>query len=178
MKRFARLILAGFALAAAPAPAPAEDGSKEYFVKAAFIYNFIKFTSWPGEKALSRQKNADICVLGGDPFGKAAAVFKEGSTPNLSLRMVGISDVHAAGACHILFISRSEEPRVLAHLGALTKEPVLTVSDIEGFAAKGGMVGFVEQQGKIRFVANLKAAESAGLKLDAQLLEIALSVIR
>lgn len=153
-------------------PARADD-PKEYLIKAAFIYNFVKFTEWPGDLAVSKQSNLNICVVGSNPFvGGATEVFKKASTAQLKLSVVE----GTKGTCHILFISRSEASRVDQYLNA--GGPILTVSDIEGFADRGGMIGFVLQDNKIKLVVNTKAATAAGLRIDAQLLEIALRVIR
>jgi hypothetical protein len=76
-----------------------------------------------------------------------------------------------------LFISASEEGRLSEILSSLKGHPVLTISDGDNFADKGVMVGFVNRDGKIKLEVNKSAAESAGLKIDSQLLEIALRVI-
>ena len=54
---------------------------------------------------------------------------------------------------------------------------MLTVSDIDNFADSGGMIGFVTNDNKIKVEVNTKAVTSAGLRVDAQLLEIAVKVI-
>ena len=76
------------------------------------------------------------------------------------------------GNCHILFVAGSETPRLPGILGALGKAPVLTVSDLEDFAAAGGMIQFYVRDEKIRFEINQQAAEDAGLKIDARLLQL------
>ncbi len=162
----------------AASPLRADDAAKEYYVKAAFIYNFIKFTEWPGEKAIGLQSGINVCTLGGDPFGKAASVFTAASTDKLAIHLVEIGGAaQAKNQCHIVFLTHQRESTLSDDLRELRSSPVLTVSDISDFAGKGGVIGFVMQDGKIKIIVNTKAAEAAGLRLDAQLLEIALSVI-
>ena len=62
-------------------------------------------------------------------------------------------------------------------MAALRGQPVLTVSDIGNFAESGGMIGFVTDDNKVKVEVNAKAITSAGLRVDAQLLEIAVKVI-
>lgn len=164
----------------AGADARAEAGSKEYLVKAAYLYNFIKFVEWPGEMAVSKQKNIDVCVLGANPFdAQASTVLAAASTPALKIALVEERDVRAAaGHCHIVYISRAEEGRVRDILDALKGSHALTVSDIEGFAEKQGMVGFGLAEGKVKLNVNTAALSQAGLRMDAQLLEVAGKVIR
>ena len=54
---------------------------------------------------------------------------------------------------------------------------VLTVSDAEGFARDGGMVGFVREGMQLRFDINREAARRGQLRLSAELLKVARSVI-
>ena len=72
--------------------------------------------------------------------------------------------------CHILFVSRQEQRHVDAILDSLKGRSVLTVSDAEGFAARGGMIRFVTDHNRIRLRINLEAARAANLKLSSKLL--------
>lgn len=49
----------------------------------------------------------------------------------------------------------------------------LTISDIEGFAERGGVIGFIALENKIHFAINVDAAERMGLKISSQLLRLA-----
>ena len=79
--------------------------------------------------------------------------------------------------CHIVFISQSESGRIGDVLATLRGHPILTVSDIDNFAESGGMIGFVVNDNKVKVVVNTKSVVSAAMRVDAQLLEIALKVI-
>ena len=152
--------------------------ANEYLIKAAFIYNFVKFVEWPDSKAISGLSNIDICVMGESPLINSSSVFKAASTAKLALSLVQEDNVVAAAHhCHVLFISDSDAHRLHDILSALKASPVLTVSDIDGFAEKGGMIGFVLSDSKIKVVVNTKSVTQAGMRVDAQLLEIALRVI-
>src|ERR1700744_2932293 len=43
----------------------------EYRVKAAFLYNFVKFIDWPPSAFSDAKQPLEICVYGHDPFGTA-----------------------------------------------------------------------------------------------------------
>lgn len=151
---------------------------KEYLVKATFIYNFLKFIEWPGDKGISKQSAVDICVVGNSPLSSAAAVFQKASTDKLKISLVSEGNAkNITGHCHIVFIGGSEEEKLAGMLADLKGQPVLTVSDIDKFAERGGMIGFVIADNKVRLVVNTKTTEAAGLHVDARLLEIALKVL-
>jgi hypothetical protein len=152
--------------------------TKEYLVKAAFIYNFVKFVEWPGDMAIAKHGAIDICVLGESPILASSSVFKAASTAKLSLSLMKeVSLQNVTSHCHVLFVSESENGRMGEILAALKGKPVLTVSDADTFAEQGGMVGFVMSDNKIKVVVNTKSASQSGMRVDAQLLEIALKVI-
>ena len=72
-----------------------------------------------------------------------------------------------------------ERRRVRGHrlpdaLRALDDAPVLTVSDLKGFAEQGGMIGFrITQDGRVAFDINLPRVEKTGLRMSSQLLKLA-----
>ncbi|MGH9796386.1 MAG: YfiR family protein [Candidatus Acidiferrales bacterium] len=156
---------------AAQSPSPSE-----FEVKAAYLYNFGKFVEWP-EPALAQGDSFAICVLGRDPFGPILDTTLAGQTlkgkPAVARRIARVQD---AAGCRILFISASQRAQLAHILAAVSGLPVLTVSDIEGFAARGGMVQFVLEDFRVRFELNVASAASAGLTFSAQLLRVAKSV--
>ena len=76
-------------------------------------------------------------------------------------------------ACHILFISSSEEKRLAKILEILKDSSVLTVGEMKQFAQSGGMVNFTIKENKIRFEINVDAAVRAELKISSKLLKLA-----
>jgi hypothetical protein len=54
----------------------------------------------------------------------------------------------------------------------LNAAPILTVSDIEDFTDRGGVVAFYLDRKKVRFAVNPTSARRRGLKLSSQLLRL------
>lgn len=156
----------------------AQDNSEEYLYKATYIYNFTKFVEWPGERALGKRSSIDICVIGDSDLLQTGAVFQKGSTSKLALSLVQEKNpANAAGHCHIVFIGKSEELKVRSLLDYFKSKSVLTVSDIDDFADRGGMIGMVMIDDKPKLIISPKNAAAAGLRIDAQLLEVAYKVL-
>lgn len=150
--------------------APLEDSS----VKAAILFNVARFTEWPAAAFGSEAAPVVLCVLGTDPAGALGRL--EGKLLKGRPLSVRQGAEVRLGQCHIAYIS-PERPNLGEVLKAVEKLTVLTVSDIDRFARKGGMIGLVNEGGKIRFEVNLGAAERAGLKLSSRLLQLA-SIVR
>ena len=149
----------------------------EFQVKAAYLYNFGRFTTWPAASLTSDAFS--ICILGRDPFGSVLDTAVNGErVAGKGVQVRRIENPQDAVSCQILFISSSEEGRLKNILAALGKSGVLTVSDISQFSRRGGMIGFILQDNKIRFEVNLTPADDAGLQLSSDLLKVAVTVRR
>jgi hypothetical protein len=158
-------------------PVAAQTHPTEFQVKAAYVYNFGKFVRWP---AASNPGAASfkICVLGKDPFATVLEATVAGeSIDRKSITVKKVSNLQESSQCNILFISSSEETRLKSVLAATQHLSILTVSDIPRFAERGGVIGFVVQEDKIRFEVNLGAAEQSHLALSSELLKVASHVI-
>lgn len=154
-------------------PAQAQ-GSSEYAVKAAFLYNFTKFVEWPSGAFGESSAPLIVGVLGQDPFGGALDQILQGKTVNgrpvLIQRLTWGQNLRA---CHILFICQSERKRLAQILSSLRGMSVLTISEIAQFNQQGGIINFVIDQNKVRFEINMAAAEQGGLKISSRLLSLA-----
>ena len=71
------LVLLTCLLAADAYPESKSAQYKEYEVKAAFMYNFLKFVDWPEGKMASNGNQIIIGIIGQDPFGSAADILKD-----------------------------------------------------------------------------------------------------
>ncbi len=142
----------------------------EYQVKAAMLYNVAKFVDW---QEAQTDAPLQVCVFGKNPFGAALDSLRGKVVHGRQLNVRQVSRPDEIGACQILFISSSERRSLPAILAKGALAGVLTVSDMERFATTGGVVGFVEVEGKIRMEVNLEAAQQAGLKIGSQLLKLA-----
>ena len=146
----------------------------EYDVKAALLYKVSKFVHWPDGALPATGGTLHVCVIGHDDFGASidALTGQKVQGQVIAIERLPNSPL-AASACQIAFISHSERSRLASVLGALAGAPVLTVSDIEGFAGLGGMVAFATRDGKISFQINPAASARAGIEIGAQLLQLA-----
>jgi hypothetical protein len=163
---------------AAPAGAAGSPGlgevTREYEVKAAFLYSFATFTDWPGDAVPDAGDAFVIGVLGVDPFGPvldAIAASKTVRGRRIVVRRFATLEDYTP--CHILFVASSERARMGAVIETLRDAPVLLVADTGEFARAGGTIDLVVEDNKVRFEINQAAAEHAGLKISSKLLRLA-----
>jgi len=156
----------------------ASERNLEYKVKAAYLYNFTKFINWPDDVLPgSNEKPLNICILGRDPFGHAIDLLSNKTAQGHNVFVKYIKKVNTRFQCHVVFISKSEEARIEEILNGLSNRKVLTVSDIDKFAVKGGAISLNVFNGKVSFNINLQATKNADLRVSAKLLELAKMVI-
>lgn len=148
--------------------------SREYQLKAAFVYNFMQFTHWPPESFQSENSPIVLAVVGENPFGtdlERAVRDKQIEGRRIEVRY--FSDAEAVSRCHVLFVPPSERDGVESVLGKLGDAPVLTIGETDNFTAEGGIIRFYLEEKKVRFEVNLGAAERVGLRLSSKLLRLA-----
>lgn len=147
----------------------------EYAVKAAFLYQFTKFVEWPETSETAGSFN--VCILGNNPFEKVILQLENTSIKNRQVKVQVGKQIREISACQILFISKSEEPRISHYLSEAEHTPVLTVGETKGFLEKGGIINFLKEGNKIRFTINQKRALKTGIKISSKLLTVASKVV-
>jgi hypothetical protein len=161
----ALLLVGGLNLPAQPV------ATKEYKIKAVFLFNFSQFVTWPTNAFPETQTPLVIGVLGEDPFGTYLDETVRGEEVDKHpLVIQHYRRAEEIKTCHILFISQSETSRLDQILPSLKGRSILTVSDAEGFAQQGGMIRFVTEKGRIRLRINPEAAKAASLTISSKLL--------
>lgn len=164
----------GNAVADSPTQPSATDIKlREYMIKAAFLYNFARFTDWPAGTFENADDPLRLCVIGADPFGPALDSLNGQNVRDRRLSVARLAAPDEARRCEILFISASEEPHLAEILAAVDGSPTLTVADLAGFAENGGIIRLTTVANKIRFEINLDAARAVDLRFSSRLLRIA-----
>lgn len=146
------------------------DTSDEYRIKAAYLYNLIKFIQWPkGDKLLLV---THICIIGSNSILKP---FKNLSNRKAKGRPIEIhyqSDSDQLDRCNMLFIpgnySNSEHL-----LSLISSSAILTVGEKPSFLEQGGIVSLVVASNKIQLHINQSQAKSNGFEISGNLLEVA-----
>jgi hypothetical protein len=151
--------------------------SKEYQIKAAFLYNFTKFVEWTPQRFPEESSPIVIGILGKNPFGNELEGIVRGRTVNGREIVVKLTESpNQIPVAHVLFVAAGEERRFREVFTSGAGTGVLTVGDSEQTATLGAMINFTMEGNKVRFDINIGAAERAGLKISAQLQKLAKSV--
>ena len=171
-RRFSTLVVSTLLLAAVCPPSTrAADVVSAPALKAAFLFNFARFTDWPANSPPGR---LTLCVLG-DP-AVADALDRLVGDRQISGRDVSVARLvsqRSVKSCHLLYLAGSDATSQVRALEELARSPVLTIGDGEQFVRSGGGVGLFLDEGRMRFAINTDAVLRAGLRLSSQLLGLA-----
>ncbi|PHR85810.1 MAG: hypothetical protein COA78_38810 [Blastopirellula sp.] len=145
--------------------------NREYYLKIAYLIQFASFINWP-QDALDDEL-IEIGILGKSSFDKAAETIDGKIVQGRRIIVKRSTDVKDLKSCKVLFIARSEKARLQEILAEIDGHPVLTVSEIEGFAHRWGIINFTTAGNRVRFEINIKAAKRAHLQISSRLLRVA-----
>ncbi len=177
--------------------AQADDAaSPEYQIKAAFLYNFLKFVEWPKAKIRESNESVIIGIIGKNVFknsfeyiedktieGKKVDIkqfkgFEELQKADQEKRSKQHPQIKDIRKSHLLFICPSEKKKIADILESVKGYGVLTVADTDGFLETGGIINLMMEEKKVRFEINMAAAKQAKIQIRSQLLRLAKKVVR
>jgi len=146
------------------------DDANDVVVKAAFLLNFVKFTTWPAIKSDAR---LSMCVVGDEPLIMTLADTVRGqSAGDHPIEVRRAPDRSTWPSCQVLYVGDGETRHATEAVSGVRTAPVLTVSDVGGFAHAGIIELYVEGR-RMRFAINVDAAGRSGLHLSSRLLALA-----
>ncbi len=163
----------GVVLLLGAASLPAQT-TREYDLKAVFLFNFTQFAEWPATAFDPPDQPFVIGVLGDDPFGPVLEAIIRNERANgspLTVRRFQFAD--QVSGCQILFIGRSHRGRYVREINAWHERHILTVADGDPWVPGGCAVEFLTADNRIRLRINTDAAGKAGVSISSKLLRLA-----
>lgn len=157
------------------APGVRAQTASEAAVKAGFVYNFIKFTQWPG---LREGTPIRLCAASARPLDGQLSLLQGRSVGNRLLEVRLATPATDWRQCDVLFLDEEDADRLSLVSARLARAPVLTLGDLPGFVDAGGMIGLRVEASRVRFDVNLNSAQQSGLVLNSQMLKLAGRVVQ
>ena len=147
----------------------AGEPTKEDKVKAAIVYKITKFITWP-----QKNQTLTLCIIGdGEVNYELQKINRKFS---MGRRLSVTHKTHTAPLdklCELVYIHNTDNKTTQLVVQKLKGLPVLTISDVDQFAEKGGIVGLYRSGSRIRFAINRGSAKKAELSISSQLLSLA-----
>jgi hypothetical protein len=143
-------------------------------LKAVYIFNFIRFTGWPESRQRQMEGRIRLNILGDyDIYDVIKGISRKQPGRQMGLEVQACSTASCLEESSVLFFGQSGGGRFQHLLESFKGKPVLTISDIPGFASHGGMIEIILHEKRLGFIINLKVVKEANLYISAQLLQLA-----
>lgn len=143
----------------------------EQATKAAMIYNFGRFTTWPNSRFDRADDPVVVCIDPSDPLAPALAAIngKQLGARTLVVRRTPRID-HSCAMAYVTGASASD-----GFLSSLADHGVLTIGETPNFS-RNGAIRLVTIGRQVRFEINQQVAAAAGAHLSSNLLRLAVAV--
>lgn len=155
-----------------------ENSSLEIKLKAAYIYNFLRFVEWPTNENLT----SNICIYGikenyRSAFNAMSTLSKK--TKKLHIKLLGTNEeLNILKTCQLIFITDLADYKTKDILDFIKNGNNLTIGESSKFIQQGGMINFIRVKDKIKFEINAEAVKAANLKIPAKVLRISERLVR
>ncbi len=146
---------------------------RAYRIKAAFLYHFAQFSSWPEDVFTGPQAPLRLCILGEDPFGEALQQLEGKTVRNRPLEIVHLAAGASALTCHVVFMGRMPDAVLRETLSQLQRRPVLSIGEQEAFLKQGGIIRLFTHKNRVQFEINLAVLRRSGLQLSSRVIRLA-----
>lgn len=162
--------------ACAVAQVRAQAGPSEYDLKAAFVYQFLAYVTWP-DSPNPASGPLRIGVVGASELADNLAALA--SNQGASARAIEIRRLAPDADprdLHVLFVAAGFSGAAAAQLQTAVDNAVLTVTE-DLPRPSDSMINFEVIDSKVRFDVALGLARQSGLDVSARLLQVALRVL-
>ncbi len=170
LRQLLLLLLVGYGLT----PALSSAGNiPEYKLKAAYLYNFASFTSWP-----EYGETFHLCIFGENPFRKNLDRIRSKRIVGRPIKIHLINTIESLDPCQLVFISAEAKNRMNQVLEHVANQPILTIADTPKALNSGIVINMSSGGKRVSFEVNLTAAKRQGLKISSKLLRLAKRVVK
>jgi hypothetical protein len=146
----------------------------EHQVRAAYLYNFVKFVEWPDGTFKDESEAILIGLFKDDPVKEELESIIKGRTiDSRPIRIKLLGNSKDADECHVVYLADAERRHQISTINMLGSKPVLTISDADYFCRIGGMIRFFVHENRFRLEINRTAVDRAQLEISAKILRVA-----
>lgn len=156
----------------APVLSARAESRDDRSVRAAYVFNLIKYVEWPTAK-----NELVIGFVGDAATGEVLETLLNGRTSGgRTIRVVPSPSDEDLARCSLLYIAEPDPKEMRRVLQKAKESSVLTIGETDSFARAGGMVALVNPGDHIQIEVNLEATQSAGIRISSRVLNLAVIV--
>jgi len=149
-----------------------QDNAEPEKIRAAMLFNIVKFVDWPVNRLSDAQRPFVACYIGdGVVAGMMNDAFRGKQVLGRSVQIVPVLNGQQAEQCHLLYVAASDK-KVLKDVGAsLSHSAVLSVGERQ-LRDPFIVLGLPLIDGHIRIQVDLRQAQASNLAVSSKLLRL------
>ncbi|HET8711677.1 MAG TPA: YfiR family protein [Spongiibacteraceae bacterium] len=144
---------------------------EESAVRAAMIFNLLKFTNWPS--SVSAQAPLRVCLNEASPAFKNAMTMLDERVVGSHILKITERISNQTSGCEVIVTDAEKNAYDPAKL---VRQGILTIGDGH-YIDRGGMIGIVKIGNRIRFEINATTMQDAGVSVSSKVLQLAMRVL-
>jgi len=109
-------------------------------------------------------------------FNNIKQIYESKKTAGTQIEVKHIVKLDEVNSCNILYIGQLKSDELEKIFTKLNNRPIITISNTQGFAERGVMINFSENNNHYNFEINDTAAQKATIRFDGRLLMLAMKV--
>lgn len=154
-----------------------EGSAAESQIKAAMLYKFLSYTTWPEAAFATGQSPYRVWVIGAsDMESELRSITADRVTNHRPIHIFHASNVRRIKKPHVVFVGRSAEKHLPVIVRMAEQEAFLVVTESDEGLKPGSAINLRLIDGRIGFDVSLAAAKKSNLKLSARLLSVASTI--
>ena len=149
--------------------------SREYAIKATFLYHFANYIQWPSGHFTSASEPFVIGIYGRSPVtSDLEKLARSKKVDHRALEILTVTSPGDALQCEILFVPASVPIATQNQVIRTTlHQPVLVVGEVPDFVIRGGTVQFYIEGNRVRFAFGVEAIKRDDFKVSSKLMTLA-----
>lgn len=153
------------------------ETASEQQIKAVFIYKFCLYIEWPPGTFNDPHTPLTIGVVDADDIAAELEIkSKDRTIDGRPLAVRRLDSTSSLDNVQLLFISHTQQNKLPHWIALAKKYPLLVITEMPSGLDAGSSINFALQDNRVRFDVGLTAVQRQGLKLSAQLLQVARTV--
>ena len=148
------------------------NSAKEADLKAAYIYNFARYTNWKMDSTNSKQ--FVICVHKRSDLYKSLKKLENKKLKGMDIKVISIGNgKDCLVPCQIVILPKLHQKLLKMFVAKAVAGNVLSISDTDGYGQEGVMINLKKISNKMTFEVNLDQVRQSSLKISSNLLKMA-----
>lgn len=149
----------------------------DYQVKAAIVFKFLGYSTWPDNRFEDAQSPYRIWVIGSNDIkNELVDIVANRVIDGRSIEIHSAKTVNQIRDAHLVFVARKREASLPRLVQLAKKNAFIIVTENEAGLVNGSTINLRQIDNRIRFEISLLSAQENGVSLSSRLLAIAISV--